>query len=70
MYAKYKRECTPQDRTGAGTWADGEGGGERGGHALVIVSPLYLYFADMSSHVDIIHPTCLKWGYVITHRIR
>ena len=51
----------------------GDGGRERGrtsGRALVIFSPLYLYFADMSSHVDILHPTCPKWGNVITHRIR
>jgi hypothetical protein len=39
-----------------------------GGRALVIFSPLYLYFADMSSHVDILHPTCPKCGNVITHR--
>ena len=45
-------------------------GGERGGRALVIFSPLYLYFADMSSHVDIVNPTCPKWGNVITQKIR
>jgi hypothetical protein len=48
----------------------GNGGGRGGGQALVIFSPLYLYFADMSSHVDIVHPTCPKWGNVITHKIR
>jgi hypothetical protein len=64
---------------GGGNGADGGGGGGNrggngcgrgGGRALVICSPLYLYFADMSSHVDIIHPTCPKWGNVITHKIR
>ena len=34
------------------------------------VRPLYLCFVDMSSHVDILHPTCPKRGDVITHRIR
>ena len=49
----------------AGTRQTGDG--ERG---LVIFSPLYLCFADMSSHVDILHHTCPKWGNVITQKIR
>jgi hypothetical protein len=49
--------------TGAGTGADG--GGER---ALVNFFPLYLYFADMASHVDIVNPTCPEWGNVITQK--
>jgi hypothetical protein len=54
-----------------GTGGNGaDGVGNEGGRALVILSPLYLYFADMSSHVDVLHPTCLKWGNVITHKIR
>ena len=44
----------------------GNGGAER---ALIIFPPLYLYFVDMSSHVDIVNPTCPKWGNVITHKI-
>ena len=51
-------------RTGA------DGGPDGGGRALVNFSPLYLYFADMSSHVDIVNPTCPKWGNVITYKIR
>jgi hypothetical protein len=46
------------------------GAGQGPRRALVIFSPLYLYFADMSSHVDIVNPTCSKWGNVITHKIR
>ena len=64
-------------RTGDGgrTGRTGGGRGTRGGgrgldRGLVIFSPLYLYFADMSSHVDILHPTCPKWGNIITHKIR
>jgi hypothetical protein len=50
--------------TGAGTGADGGGG-----RALVIFFPLYLYFADMASHVYIVNPTCPEWGNVITQKI-
>jgi hypothetical protein len=59
-----RKGCDLPVGLGAGT------GGNGGGRALVIFSPLYLYFADMSSHVDILHPTCPKWGNVITHKIR
>jgi hypothetical protein len=55
------------DKAGTGTGADR---GNGGGRALVNFSPLYLYFADMSSHVDILHPTCPKWGNVITNIIQ
>ena len=59
-------------KEGVGRTGDegGVDGGNGGGRALVIFSPLYLYFVDMSSHVDILHPTCPKWGNVITHIIR
>jgi hypothetical protein len=49
--------------------ADGRGGWEDGGgRALVIFFPLYLYFADMASHVYIINPTCPEWSNVITQK--
>jgi hypothetical protein len=36
--------------------------------ALIIFFPLYLYFADMASHVYIVNPTCPEWGNVITQK--
>ena len=59
-------------RTGDEGGADGgEHGGGRGlDRGLVIFSSLYLYFAYMSTHVDILHPTCPKWGNIITYKIR
>ena len=42
------------------------GGGEE--RALVIFFPLYLYFADMASHMYIVNPTCPEWGNVITQK--
>ena len=44
-----------------------EGVGRTGASNFFPTSPL---LADMSSHVGILHPTCQKWGNVITHKVQ
>ena len=65
-------------RTGSGTGGNGGGNGcGRGGMGVdggrtsaSNFSSLYLYFVDMSSHMNILYSTCPEWGNVITHTIR